>query len=165
MAFFRVITEFFECEWSEVHNRSFLNEAADDQKALIRILKDSIGIYSFYNSELEIIYIGKTKNNLWDEMKNAYNRHLPHYYRYYVQHPNGKFKTTSSGNARKIQNRQLYVYETATYFSAYSVDRNMIDDVEKFMIRLMPNDLINVRMEGNGSLEAQASQEDSGSGT
>lgn len=156
MTFFKVIVEMFPVSESDRHHRSFLNEALSDQKELINILKDTIGIYSFYNSEMEIIYLGKTKNNLWDEMKTAYTRSMPHYKKYFVNHPNGKFKRPAGTSPRKLQLRELFVWETAEYFSAYSVDHSVIDDVERFMIRIMPNDIANKRMEGNGSLDVYA---------
>jgi hypothetical protein len=148
---FKVIVEMFSIEWSEKYGRSFINEAND--KKLISILSKEAGIYAFYNSEFEIIYLGKTNDNLWAEMKSAYNRTMPHYKRYRVKHPRSRFVSTKSGKVRKLVLLPLQVWEAATYFSAYAVQRDHIDDVERLLIRLMPNDLLNKRMEGN-SLEA-----------
>jgi len=139
-----------------MYGRSFLNEAESDQKSLIEILRQNIGIYAFYNSEFEIIYLGKTKNSLWNEMKSAYMRTMPHYKRYRVKHPRGKFLPPKSGSVRKIKLDSVAVWEAASYFSAYSVAENLIDDVEKLLIRIAPNDVLNRRMEGNGSLDSYA---------
>jgi hypothetical protein len=159
VSLFKVIVELFPIEWSERNQRAFLNEQNGDHAELIEILGQSVGIYAFYNSELEIIYLGKTKRNLWSEMQNAFVRPMPHYERYYVHHPRGKFKSTSSGVARKLRVRNLKVWEAASYFSAYAVGEIHIDDVEKLLIRIAPNDLLNKRMEGNGSLDIHSLQE------
>jgi hypothetical protein len=156
---FHIIVELFKCEWSDKHYRSFLNEAREDHKELITILSKSKGIYSFYNSELEIIYIGKTKRNLWDEMKVAYCRKMPHYQRYAVSHPHKKYRAQTNGKPRKIQSITPYVYQTAIYFSAYRVSENYIDDMEKFLIRIMPNDIVNTRMEGNKTISMPVGDE------
>ncbi len=158
MALFKVVVELFPIEWSENYANSFLNEAKNDQNELIRLLRETRGIYCFYNSELEIIYLGKTKDNLWSEMKNAYMRPMPHYSKYKVNHPRGRYKYTEE--ARKMKLVNLKVWEAANYFSAYSVNDEYIDDIEKLLIRIVPNDILNKRMEGNGSLEMHISAVD-----
>jgi hypothetical protein len=160
VALFNVIVELFACEWSEKNWRAFLNKDNADHDDLISILQSSKGIYAFYNSEYEIIYLGKTKNNLWEEMQSAYVREMPHYKRYRVKHPYEKFKLTNSGNARKLQLTNVNVYDAAVYFSAYAVDEKYIDDIEKLLIRIAPNDILNKRMEGNGSLDIETLQKE-----
>jgi hypothetical protein len=157
---FRVIVELFTVEWSERNNRAFLNEKNDDHHELIGILDSSVGIYAFYNSEMEIIYLGKTNVSLWSEMQSAFVRDMPHYKRYRVHHPRDKFKVTTSGRARKLQLQNMAVWEAASYFSAYAVQPDYVDDVEKLLIRVAPNDILNKRMEGNGSLDMHVLQED-----
>ena len=160
MSLFKVIVEFFACEWNDDNKRAFLNKERADHRDLIAILQESKGIYAFYNSEYEIIYLGKTNRNLWDEMQNAYVREMPHYKRYRINHPHEKFRLTSTGNARKLQLSNVNVYDAAMCFSAYAVDEKYIDDVEKLLIRIAPNDILNKRMEGNGSLDIHTLQED-----
>ncbi|MAM96055.1 hypothetical protein [Parvibaculum sp.] len=144
------IVEFFETEMCQKSERSFIDVSKEDRKVLQNALKATKGVYSFYNSELEIIYVGKTKNDLWTEICNAYNRKMPHYHRYYVNHPHGKY---SAGKAlRQIKRDAMYLYDAASYFSAYSVEENLIDAFETLIIRMIPNDLLNVRMEGNNLL-------------
>ena len=46
------------------------------------------------------------------------------------------------------------MYHAAYFFSAYHVEEGFIDEVEKLLIRMIPNDLLNHRMEGNLSLIA-----------
>lgn len=151
---FQPVCEFFPIEWSEKHYSSFLNEAKPDQKRLISLLKKSRGIYAFYNSELEIIYLGKTNDNLWTEMKQTYNGEKSHYQKYRVKHPNGQYRPTKSGLVRKIQLENFLIQDAATHFSAYSILDEHIGDVEALMIRLMPNDILNHKMEGNNRLTA-----------
>lgn len=146
------IVEFFETEMCQKSERSFIDVSKEDRKALQKALKAAKGVYSFYNSELEIIYVGKTKNDLWAEMCNAYNRKMPHYHRYYVNHPHGKYSTGKGGALRQIKRDAMYLYDAASYFSAYSVEENLIDAFETLIIRMIPNDLLNVRMEGNNLL-------------
>ena len=157
---FKVVVELFEIEWSPSNSRGFLNSTRSDHVDLIDVLSSSVGIYAFYNSEMEIIYLGKTNVSLWSEMQSAIVREMPHYKRYRVQHPRGRFKATTSGRARKLQLRNMSVWEAARYFSAYAVDPEYIDEIEKLLIRVAPNDILNRRMEGNGSLDMHVLQED-----
>jgi len=88
-------------------------------------------------------------------MKGAYNRKMNHYARYQVHHARGKYAALASGRARSLQKRPIYLYDCAQYFSAYAIeDDTLIDLIELMMIRLCPNDLLNVRMEGNTTLRA-----------
>tara|TARA_R110000868_G_scaffold75626_3_gene218032 strand:- start:2323 stop:3000 length:678 start_codon:yes stop_codon:yes gene_type:complete len=146
------IVEFFETELCEDSERSFLDTSKADRQELKKVLQKARGIYSFYNSELEIIYVGKTKNDLWTEMCNAYNRNMNHYKRYYVAHPYEKYTAPQGGKVRRIKLEEMGLWHAASYFSAYSVDETLIDAFEQLMIRMIPNDLLNVRMEGNSSL-------------
>jgi hypothetical protein len=157
---FRVIVELFGVEMSDRNSRGFLNEKNADHRNLIDVLDGSVGIYAFYNSEMEIIYLGKTNTNLWTEMQSAYVRDMPHYKRYRVRHPRERYKATTSGRARKLQLQNMAVWEAAFYFSAYAVHPEYVDDVEKLLIRVAPNDILNKRMEGNGSLDMHVLQED-----
>jgi hypothetical protein len=146
------VVEFFEIDGDENSETSFIDLSSDDGKLLRSHLRKAKGIYAFYNSEYEIIYLGKTKNDLWAEMKNAYHRKMDHYFRYRVHHPREKYSGRSK-SLRKISASQLTVAEAATYFSAYHMDDDvLIDIVEMMMIRVLPNDLLNVRMEGNMTL-------------
>lgn len=157
---FSVIVELFPINWSGKHSNNFLDEASSDKKELINLLKKSTGIYAFYNSELELIYIGKTRSDLWFEMKNALAREMPHYKRYRVDHPKKAYVPTKSGHARKLQLRNVMVWEASSYFSAYSVDDDYIDSIEQLLIRIAPNDILNRRMEGNGSLKIHTLQDE-----
>ncbi len=146
------VVEFFEITHDDNGGTSFIDISSEDGKLLRSHLRKSKGIYAFYNSEYEIIYLGKTKNDLWTEMKGAFHRKMDHYYRYYVHHPRSKYSGKFKG-LRKISSNQLTVAHAASFFSAYHMDDDvLIDIVEMMMIRVLPNDLLNVRMEGNMTL-------------
>jgi hypothetical protein len=147
------IAEFFELDQNEV----LLDTSHEDKKKLAQLLRKSKGIYAFYNSEAEVIYVGKTKTSLWTEMKNAYGRRMNHYTRFFVNHPKKfTFEERANGKTRQIERRSFSVWNVATFFSAYHVeDDDLIDIIEMMMIRMMPNDLINVRMEGNTTLRSR----------
>jgi hypothetical protein len=148
------VVEFFHISDDDKSERSFLNLSKPDQKKLQHLLKMTAGIYAFYNSELEVVYVGKTKNTLWAEMCNAYNRPMKNYKRFYVVHPRDRYAPRKDGLTRGILNKQFYLYDTARYFSAYSISSELIDIFERLLIRLLPNDLLNVRIEGNTSWQA-----------
>ena len=146
----RPVVEFFPVS----KDGEFLSSSRTDHKQLAKQLQKACGIYAFYNSEFEAIYVGKTVlSNLLDEAKQALNREMLHYKRYFVGHPHGKFRVPRNGLVRKIAPKALSLSEAACYFSAYAFDQDVVTSFEQFIIRLVPNDLLNVRMEGN-TLEA-----------
>lgn len=124
----------------------------DDQALYVGLreeLKQSNGIYVFYDSRGRAIYCGKAKKqNLWGEMKAAFNRPRDTQTVYRVKHPVGR-QAFQAAHERPRQPRetQLKLNDIATYFSAYAVDVGMIDDLEALLVRGFANDLLNVRME------------------
>ena len=66
-----------------------------------------------------------------------------------VNHPDKKaipFKP-SDEKSRQIVQRAVPLSALAAYFSAYEVPVALIDDMEAFLIRAFPNDLLNKKME------------------
>ena len=112
-------------------------------------LKLSHGIYIFYNSQCEAIYLGKAKNlNLWAEMNKTFNRKRKSQYVWAVYHPDKvQDFTPAHEKLRELKKTNVYLYDIASYFSAYEVDKNLIDNLESLLIRGFANDLNNVRME------------------
>lgn len=112
-------------------------------------LKKAQGIYLFYNSECRVIYIGKTEGqNLWTEMKQTFNRKISTYKYNYVHHPDNEKELSSPLNGnRRIVNYQAYLHDTAFYFSAYKVSPELINNLEAFLVRSLPNDLRNTKKE------------------
>jgi hypothetical protein len=147
----RPIVELFEVTPHQIRENGRLipfSRSTDDGKKLHERLINAAGIYSFYNSQTEIIYFRKTeRNDLYHEMVDAFNRNLPNYTLYRVKHPSGRFKPRSNEKLRQIRKSPVTLAETASYFSAYSVSEGLISGIEALFIRISPNDIINVRME------------------
>jgi hypothetical protein len=153
---FRPIVEFFPIDRQPKNVRQFIDVGRQDRKDLRDLLKNHIGIYAFYNSEMEVIYVGKSETQLFSEMVQTFNRKIERYFRYWMNHEygrdaQGKFKIVSG--VRQIKRHEMFLYDAAAYFSAYAVDEDDVGWVEQLLIRMIPNDLLNLKMEGNGSLE------------
>ena len=147
---FKPIVELFPIAWSNTDLRAFLDEEQNEE--LIKALRQTRGLYSFYNSELEIIYVGKTTDNFWNQMRISFNRMMPHHL-LYTTHSDFEPTYEPKSKFKPIKRRQIYLWEAAKYFSAYQIDdEDLIPELEKLLIRMMPNDVVNVRMEGNTSL-------------
>ena len=142
------LVEFFEIELTKTsHAKKWLPFDVKKERELWNKLKESQGIYVFYNSEGEVIYLGKTRSQtLFEEMKNAFNRDFPSYQILTVKHPWKKFKQSDNGT-RQIKKANVHLHETAKYFSCYEVSGELISSLEALLIRVMPNNLINVRIE------------------
>jgi len=118
-------------------------------KIIKRELESSKGIYIYYNAQYEAIYLGKAKKqNLWKEMNSAFNRDRDAQVVWTVSHPErGQDFTPAYQKLRQLQKTKVFLSDIATYFSAYNVDSNLIDNLEALMIRSFVNDLTNIRME------------------
>ncbi len=119
------------------------------ESAIQKKLIDSVGIYVFYDSLGKPIYVGRTsKKDLWFEINKAYNRERSKQTRFTVDHPkqNRKVRWETEAN-RRIINQSFLLHEVANYFSAYSVQKEIIELIEATLIRLMANSLLNGRME------------------
>jgi DNA-binding transcriptional regulator YdaS (Cro superfamily) len=145
------IVEFFEVTSSQIRENGrfipFSRKTTDSRKLFLQLVNAS-GLYSYYNSQAEIIYLGKTeKNNLYAELVNSYNRKLTTYEIYCVEHPSGRFKPRNDDKLRRIKKIPVRLCDTAGYFSAYSVSSILVGILEALFIRIAPNELINVRIE------------------
>jgi len=155
----RPIVEFFEVYDEDSRHgatREVFTRLDDDDSVhpwyagLQEELRGHNGIYIFYDSRGRALYAGKAKRqSLWDEMKSAYNRDRGVQKVRIVRHPLSRRRDYRSRNeqVRQIQNTVLPLHELATYFSAYQVHPDLIDDVETLLVRGFANDLMNVRME------------------
>jgi hypothetical protein len=139
------IVEFYPLyDYEENLSLFFDRKKTSDQKSVIKALTGKKGIYALYNSEAEVIYIGRTtERDLAVRIKESLSRVRTQYKRYYVEH--GKF----DGVQKKIQRKKLALWQVAEFFSAYVVQSKLIKPLESLLIRVMPNDLVNVRIEGN----------------
>jgi hypothetical protein len=145
----RTIAEFFPVAATDSKQGArfeILDQNDPRHKPLCLLLRNTkAGLYSFYNSEASIIYLGKTKNNLWSELNNAFNRDMAAHEIWFVRHPQNKSFTRSP---RPIRRTNVHLYDTAQFFSAYEVDERFVDKLEAMFIRMLPNNLTNVRIEG-----------------
>lgn len=112
-------------------------------------LEDSYGIYIFYDSRGQALYVGKAREQtIWKEMNLAFNRKRDVQTIALVHHPerNQEFKPGYE-KLRQPKPTQLELFDLAWYFSAYHVDDGMIEDLEALMVRGFANNLLNVRKE------------------
>lgn len=149
-----VITEFHPIEKTRSTGQKkweILDAKSRDNQQLVDTLKDNIGIYLFYDSTGGVIYVGKTKakSGLWYEMKSAFNRRNVDNPIYRVRPSRRKNVLMSNDGQHPPITRDIVpIHETAAYFTAYQVDLLFIDQIETLFIRAIPNNLTNVRIEG-----------------
>jgi hypothetical protein len=112
-------------------------------------LKKSNGVYIFYDSQCKALYVGKAKEqNLWQEMNNAFNRERETQRLFTVAHPTtGQNFTPAHKQPRQIQKAYFYLHELSFYFSAYEVEKDLIDNIEAMLVRSFSNTILNARME------------------
>jgi hypothetical protein len=96
------------------------------------------GLYFFYNSQGKVIYVGKTNANLWKEINDAFNRFREPQKIYSVDHTKKK---------KNIREQYVYLHEIAVYFSVYEINGHLTDKLEALIIRAIPNDITNTRIE------------------
>jgi transcriptional regulator with XRE-family HTH domain len=151
----RPLAEFYEINCSEkVRGEGWqvMDGGSKDTlyaQGLRAALEKNKGIYIFYDSQGKSLYVGKTKRQtLWKEINLAFNRVRDIQKISLVWHPtrNQEFKPGYE-MLRQPRPTQLELCDMAAYFSAYSVDAGMIEELEALMVRGFANDLLNVRME------------------
>jgi hypothetical protein len=165
----RPIVEFFPVQKCESVQRAKyeLFQIKDDRKRkhpYLMGLRDELearhGIYIFFDSRGQAIYVGKARSlNLWSEVTNAFNRErggLQKIKR--VRQPKRKQAyRNSEEKARQIHDYEVPLHELAAYFSAYEVSDGLIGDIESLLVRSFANDLLNKRMERFGRHRATRS--------
>jgi len=128
-------------------------ENGDDHSYLSGLkeeLENNNGIYIFFDSVGKAIYAGKArKQSLWKEMNRAFNRRRDVQTIRCVKHPMDRERIyrTSDVTHRQIVKRQKYLWHIASYFSAYRVVEDIIDNMEAMLLRSFPNNLLNEKME------------------
>ena len=149
------IVEFYEidaCETKHGAAWQILDTGSNSntyRKGLRTALEQANGVYIFYDSRGKALYAGKAKEqSLWKEMNLAFNRDRELQKIYLTHHPdrNQEFRSGSE-MLRQPRKTQLQLADLAYYFSAYMIDRGMIDDLEALLVRGFANDLLNAKME------------------
>jgi hypothetical protein len=142
------IIEFFPVDRSNAEKPKLVpTDENNFNKKLQKTLKDSPGIYLFYNSEGKVIYVGKTKKNLWAEMNSVFNRDRPAQKIKDVKHPIHHAFKPAFAKQRRPKERPVRLFDITAYFSAYQVDPSLIGNLEALLIRALPNNLVNIKME------------------
>lgn len=134
----RPIGEFLPVESSKTERSTIV--PIGKNKDLQTRLKESKGLYLFYNSGGKVIYVGKTeRRNLWDEIDSVFNSRRS---RQKIKAFKPAFE--EQGKRKKIPVR---LFDIAAYFSAYSVHPSLIGNLETFLIRALPNNVVNIKIE------------------
>ncbi|MEB8476317.1 hypothetical protein [Acidithiobacillus ferriphilus] len=149
------IVEYFPIEANDSRQGAAWEIFDSDQSANKRhegiksFLREKKGIYIFYDSRGEALYVGKAKEqSLWDEIKSAFNRDRDTQKIRIASHP-----TTGTGfrpayeSPRQIKTTKVRLVDLAYYFSAYEVAEDMINNVEALLVRAYSNGLLNARIE------------------
>lgn len=160
------LVEFFPIEAIDskqgAKDELFSLKADDGSKHPYRVglrkeLMDHHGVYIFFDSRGQAIYVGKARRqNLWVEMTAAFNRERGDIQKIKrVRHPERKQNyITSEEKFRQIGDHVVPLSELAAYFSAYQIDDGMINSIEAMLVRSFANDLLNKRMERFGTAKA-----------
>ena len=154
----RPIVEFFEvyAEESERGGQRYtlFNDKDEDGEVhpyyagVKTALSEARGVYIFYDSRGRALYAGRTNDqNLWVEMTNAYNRDRKKQELWRVNHPLLRRREFDPEVMRRPARREVQLNDLATYFSAYEVRDDLIQDIEALLVRGFANDLLNTRME------------------
>ncbi|HFQ5282951.1 TPA: hypothetical protein ACGUMG_001311 [Vibrio vulnificus] len=149
------IVEYYPIEVAEskqgTHWELFNSDVSGNkrQENIKDYLRGCCGVYIFYDSRGEALYIGKAKEqSLWDEMKNAFNRDRQTQKIKLVSHPyTGTGFKPAFESPRKIEKTNLQLADMASYFSAYEVEDDMINNVEALLVRVFTNSILNIKME------------------
>ena len=117
-----------------------------------RLIEAKSGLYIFYDTRGRALYAGQTKKqNIWNEMNQAFNRDRSAQVMTLVNHPTNDVEfRAASEKVRQPTDVTLKLYDLAAYFSAFEVIPQMVDDLEALLVRAFPNDLLNFRMEKFG---------------
>lgn len=148
----QVITEYYPITLTPLRaNPDFIDVKGDrNHNELKKELVNSHGVYVFYDSSGKAIYVGKAvKQNLYHEMRSAFNRPRNDTKDTMViirsQHTVNKMKNVSFD--KDVKRIRVNISDISAYFSAYNVDKDLINIVEAMMIRAFANNLTNSKIE------------------
>jgi len=127
------IAEYHYLEDEHGKNVDSLHSRLNDQKLTTQLKDQYGGIYAFFDSAGELIYVGKTTNNLFTEIE---ARYIGKKIKFRVISKQGK----SKWNASSLKN-------VAQFMSAYGVDKAFVTNVEALLTRLIINMASNIRIE------------------
>jgi len=140
--FIEPLIEFMDIEKGPRKNGSVtLHFIKSSGKDIIKLLKDSYGIYIFFDSGGKPIYVGKApRQNIFTRATQSFNANLNHEI----------FRNRRTPKQQLGQPRwtTVKVHDVASYFSAYKIQIDYIPDIEAILTRCMINATWNRRVEG-----------------
>lgn len=152
--FLRTVVEFFPINKCKSRGEAKWELFSKSKDQYLRGLYEELsstkcGIYVFFDSRGRAIYVGRTeKQDIWTRMLQTFNAKSRGDAIYRVRHPKTSVAyKRSDEKKRKIKTAQVPIHELAHYFSAYAVDKNILQAVEGLLIRTSANDLLNSKME------------------
>jgi hypothetical protein len=126
------IVEFHYLDFDHQSNVDSFASRLNDKKILKQLKERKGGIYAFFDTTGEIIYVGKTSGVLFTEMEQRYK---------------GKqisFRTLAKGKAKRLSRP---IEDVAQFVSAYRIDEPLITNVEALLTRIIINKASNIRTE------------------
>jgi hypothetical protein len=117
----------------------------NNERLIVKLQGQEGGIYAFFDSTGELVYVGKTTKNLFTEIQQRYSGKKIH------------FRTLSKKGKSKWNT--WAVKDVAQFISAYGVDKAFATNVEALLTRLIINIASNIRVESFTSSATVAGHE------
>jgi hypothetical protein len=129
----RPITEFHYLDADHHKNVDSLRKRLKNEKIFNKLNEQEGGVYAFFDTKGEVIYVGRTFGNLFKEIEQSYNnKHI-------------RFRIIGADGKAKWKRRPIK--EIAQFVSAYGVHEGLITNVEALLTRIIINKASNIRTE------------------
>ena len=156
MSAIRRIIEFYPIKYDENYEKRqfmFLDKDKESDKYVEKTLRETRGgIYIFYDSYGQALYVGKTNGILITEIIQQFEKIKIEIY-LTDPPPNTTHKPLSKQKKQKLSSKQIKkrdhypLYNCATYLSVYHITQPaLIHNLEALLIRAFPNNIINKQM-------------------
>ncbi len=147
----RIVIEFFRLE--KVRSKGDKKEelfptgesAPTFNEGLKTALENASGVYIFFDSRGQPVYVGQARRNLWTESKSAFNRDLGENQSRKVNLVKHPPRSAYQEKERRIRPTVTKIHDMAAYFSAYEVEEEHIDDIEALLVRVCTNITLNLQ--------------------
>lgn len=126
------IIEFHYIDFEHGANTDSFRNRLNDEEAYETLKNQTGGIYAFFDSTGEVIYVGKTAGNLFTEMEQRYSGKKI------------KFRVIKNSKAAW---KHWPIKHVAQFASAYGVSDALITNVEALLTRIIINKASNIRTE------------------
>jgi hypothetical protein len=126
------IIEFHRIDFEHGANVDSFRNRLNDEK-IFGVLSQQIGgVYAFFDTTGEVIYVGKTAGNLFTEMQQRYSGKTI------------RFRVLVKGKAKW---EHWSIKDVAQFVSAYGVAEPLITNIEALLTRIIINKAANIRTE------------------